>query len=182
MKKYGRIRSGLVVTLAVFLVAACGSDGGVESPDTTQAVVTSTTAAPATSAPADGGDPDDGGGNGGIGGVSQTCIQAAQAFASAFGGYATFMSGMTPEQARDIADQLAAVRGSVPSELRDDYEAFADMIGAFYTGIADLGFQPGAMMTESQIEKLGELVEELEDGGWEEVSDRIGNWFEDNCS
>jgi len=176
MKKYGRVRSVSLAMVVVFLLAACGSDGGSESPTPTQAVVTTTTL---TSSPSSTSEP---GGSGGIGGVSQACLEAAQAYASAFGGYATVMGGMTPEQARQIADQLEVSVGAVPDDLRDDYADVAEMLGIFYQGVADMGLQPGTPMTPGQLEEFAELAKKLDEGGYQEAAERVGNWFSDNCS
>ncbi len=176
MRSYARVRTGIALTVAVMLIAACGG-GGTNDPGTTQAGVTTTVVTtptnPTTPTPTGGTGP---------GGISQTCLNAGQAFANAFAGYASVTAGMTADQARDIADRLENVGADLPSDLRSDFEEFAGLLAAFYRGVADLGgFTPGAVPSQAQLEQFAELAEELEEQGFTEVAERVGTWFETNC-
>ncbi len=168
----GHTQKALGTMMVVIVLVACGPGGTTDSSTTTTAMAT-TTQVPSVTQP---------GGTGGIGGISQACIDTAQAFIGAMAGFSTVIAGMTPAQAEAYITQLGDTTDKIPAELKDDFEVISQSLGVFYEGIADMGMQAGVPMTPAQIAIYSELAEKLEEESFEEAMERLTDWFETNCS
>ena len=173
----------VVIGLVLLLVAACGGDGSDEegSTTTTQAEP-DTTEAVATSEPGD----DSGEGSDDSGVISGVCLEATQAMAAAISSYSTGLAGamggsLDDESLQQSAGQLQAMADAAPDEIRDDFEVIADELEAFYTALAESGYEPGATPTPEQMAQLSELSEVIDQEAFDEASDNIDVWFEANC-
>ncbi len=179
MKKFAGVRV-LGVLLVALVVVSCG--GGAGSDDTTPASsddgnVTTTT----TTTPDDGND-----GSVGIDDFSSTCLDAAQGMAAAMGAYTTGMAqafgGSLDEESLQLsADQLEAMAEAAPDEIKDDLDVIAEQLAAFYTALAESGYEAGTTPDAEQLAELSALAESMDNDAFEEASDNINAWFEENC-
>ncbi|MEX1093054.1 MAG: hypothetical protein WEF28_07855 [Acidimicrobiia bacterium] len=180
MKKLAEVRV-LVLLLVALVVVSCGGDAGGD--DTTTAPsddvnVTTTTAA----APDDDGDDD---GND-LDSLSSTCLEATQGMAAAVSAYSTGMAqafggSLDDESLQLTADQLEVMAEAAPDEIKDDLKVIAEQLGAFYTALAESGYEPGATPDADQLAELSALAESIDNEVFEEASDNINAWFEENC-
>lgn len=176
MKKLAEVRV-LVLLLVALVVVSCGGDAGGD--DTTTAPsddvnVTTTTAAA----------PDDDGND--LDSLSSTCLEATQGMAAAVSAYSTGMAqafggSLDDESLQLTADQLEAMAEAAPDEIKDDLKAIAEQLGAFYTALAESGYEPGATPDADQLAELSALAESIDNEAFEEASDNINAWFEENC-
>ncbi|MEX0795509.1 MAG: hypothetical protein WD274_02320 [Acidimicrobiia bacterium] len=177
MKKLAEVRV-LVLLLVALVVVSCGGDAGGD--DTTTAPsddvnVTTTTAAA----------PDDDDGND-LDSLSSTCLEATQGMAAAVSAYSTGMAqafggSLDDESLQLTADQLEAMAEAAPDEIKDDLKVIAEQLGAFYTALAESGYEPGATPDADQLAELSALAESIDNEVFEEASDNINAWFEENC-
>lgn len=179
MKKLAEARL-VVVSLVSVLAVSCGGDAG--SADTTTPSEDITTTAATT--------PDDNGsaesGNGGLEGLSSTCLEAAQGMAAAIGAYSSGMAqafggSFDDESLQLSAEQLEAMAEAAPDEIKDDLNVIAEQLNAFYTALAESGYEPGTTPDADQIAELSALAESMDNEAFEAASDNINAWFEDNC-
>jgi hypothetical protein len=164
-------RTVLGASLILLVLSACGpssSDGSTTT--TTTAQSSTSTQATSNTQP------------GGLGGVTQACIDTAQAFSGALTGFATVMNGLTPAQAEAYRTQLGDIISKVPSELRDDFDHVTQALDVFYEGIAEMGLQSGIPITPAQMTRYAELAEELNKEPFEGAMQRVSTWFQANCS
>lgn len=184
MKKLAGVRV-LVLLLVALVVVSCGGDAGGD--DTTTAPsddvnVTTTTAA----APDDDGDDVGNDGDSGVDSLSSTCLEATQGMAAAVSAYSTGMAeafggSLDDESLQLAADQLEAMADAAPDEIKDDFAVIAAQLGAFYTALAESGYEPGATPDAEQLAELSALAETFDNEAFEEASDNINAWFEANC-
>ncbi|MEX2134695.1 MAG: hypothetical protein WEB67_11185 [Acidimicrobiia bacterium] len=177
MKKLAEVRV-LVLLLVALVVVSCGGDAGGD--DTTTAPsddvnVTTTTAAA----------PDDDDGND-LDSLSSTCLEATQGMAAAVSAYSTGMAqafggSLDDESLQLTADQLEVMAEAAPDEIKDDLKVIAEQLGAFYTALAESGYEPGATPDADQLAELSALAESIDNEVFEEASDNINAWFEENC-
>ena len=178
MKKLAHVRV-LAVLLVAFVAVSCGGEGGADDTTTTQssdvADTTTTTTAP-------GGDDDDGS----LDGFSATCLEATQGMAAAVSAYSSGMTqafggSLDDDSLQLAADQLEAMAEAAPDEIKDDFAVIATELGAFYTALVEIGYEPGATPDADQLAELSALAESINTEAFEEASDNINAWFEANC-
>lgn len=175
----------VAIIAALLLMAACGGDGTAEetTTTTTQAEPETTVASqPVDSEPAD----DTGSGSDDGGGITTVCLDATQAMAAAINAYTTGLAGamggsLDDESLQLSAGQLQAMADAAPDEIKDDLEVIANELGDFYTALSESGYQPGVAPTPEQIAQLSALAEVVDQEAFDEASDNINAWFEDNC-
>lgn len=187
----------LTVFIAAVIVAACAGDS---EPSTTSSdgeqLAATTTIVPEDSQP---GDVDEGGGaedettttqdDSDVrfdGGVSGICLDATTAMAAAVNSYATGLNGVTSgnldeEGLQLAADQLEAMAEAAPQEIREDFRVVAKELGNFYEALAEIGIESGQTPTADQIAELSTLAEVIDEEAFNEASDAIDAWFEENC-
>lgn len=193
MKKI--LMSALAVGMLALSLAACG---GSDSSSTTAGAATTTTTlgaaaaattteavASTTQAPNDSGGQSDSSGDG-IGEVSGVCLEATQAMAAAAGAYGSGLAGVAggtlDEQSMEqAANQIQAMAAAAPAEIQDDLQVIADELSAFYTALADMGYEPGSVPTEEQLAQLSALMDSIDQSAFETASNNIEAWFNDNC-
>lgn len=160
-------RGQLVIftAIAVIVLAACG---GATNDTTTTSQASTTTSAGATTSTQDS-----------TGGVSAACISGTQAMANAAAAYAGALGGQTDEE--QLAGQLQAMAEAAPAEIRDEFRIYAQAMGQFLDGLAEVDFQPGVVPTQAQIEKLEELSEIMEAQNVQDAVEAIDDWFSNNC-
>jgi hypothetical protein len=162
------MRRGQQVILTAFAVMALAACGGATNDTTTTIQAATTTSAGATTST-----------DNSTGGVSAACISGTQAMANAAAAYSGALSGQTDEE--QLAGQLQAMAEAAPAEIRDEFRIYAEAMGQFLDGLAEVNFQPGVVPTQAQIEKLEELSEALEAEGVQEALEAIDAWFANNC-
>ena len=133
----------------------------------------------------DGGGADDGDGIG-IGGINETCLEAAQAMAAAVSQYSTGVAGvfggtLDDDDLAEAAEQLQAMADAAPEEIQDDLAVIAGGLEDFYTALAESGYVAGQVPSAEQIEELSALAEVLDQEAFQEASGNINAWFEANC-
>ena len=165
------IRPTLAAIVFMVLLTACGSNAGPDS-TTTTSTSDSTTTLPGGSTPL----------TSGTGGITQACLDTAQAFSGALVGYATVVNGLSPDQAQAYRDQLADALGKMPAELREDFEVINDVLEDFYEGIAAMNLTTGVPMTPAQVTNYSELAEDLNEAPFAPAMQRVTAWFQTNCS
>ena len=181
MKKLVSVRV-VVASLVALLAVSCGGEGAGEDTTTTQsaeAETTTTSAAPEDTE----GDTSD---TGDLSGLSAVCLEATQAMAEAASSYSTglteaFSGTLDDEALQAAADQLQAMADAAPDEIKDDFKMIADAMAAFYTAFGEIGYQPGATPTPEQAEQLAALAETIDNEAFDEASQNIEAWFEENC-
>lgn len=178
------------VALAL-LLAACGGDddaGGATTTDAPAATTTDTTAATTTTASSENDSGDDGAID--MGGIfTGECQEAVAGVAAAMNAYTTglaeaFGGQIDEEELQASADELRALAGAAPDELKDDLEVIAAALADFYGAFAEIGFDPtsGQAPTPEQAQKLAELSARFEETGFQEASDNVNAWFEAHCN
>jgi hypothetical protein len=178
MKKLVEVRV-LTVLLLSLVVASCGGTAGDDTSSTPSSGVNVTT----TTAEA----PDDDGNEGGVpDSFSSTCLEATQGMAAAMSAYSTglaqaFGGSLDEESLQLTADQLEAMAEAAPDEIKDDLGVIAAALSAFYTALAETGYQAGSTPDADQLAQLSALSESIDNEAFEEASDNINAWFTENC-
>jgi hypothetical protein len=107
------------------------------------------------------------------------CVQFQFAYSTlAFGGM--FGAGAPEDQQDELNEALAEMRGSVPSEIEDDFEIVAE---AFQESMA-LAFSGGALTgvtSEETAEQAAEAEALLESPEVVEAQNNIDTWLIENC-
>ena len=160
------LRRLFVVLAAISLVAAaCGDDdgGADEVADAVDELVDE----------ADAGD---------LANLSGDCLEASAAVFGAMGGAAAAMMGDTSEL-EEGAEALEKFAEDAPDEIGDDLAVVAAAVKRFVEGLGDMNFDPssGDQPSEDDLEQLMELGEAFEDEEVSEASDRLTEWFAENC-
>ncbi len=177
MKKLVEVRVFAVLLLSL-VVASCGGAAGEDTSTTPSTDVTVTTTAEA---------PDDAGNEGGVpDSFSSTCLEATQGMAAAMSAYSTglaqaFGGSLDEESLQLTADQIEAMAEAAPDEIKDDLGVLAAALSAFYTALAETGYQAGSTPDADQLAKLSALSESIDNEAFEEASDNINAWFTENC-
>ena len=182
--RYSLVRA--IVLVLALVVSACGGDGADEggSTTTTQAEPDATLAEEVVDTTEPGDDP----GEGTVGGgdFTSVCLDATQGMAAAMNSYTTGLAGamggtLDDESLEQAAGQLEAMAAAAPDEIKDDLEVISEELGAFYTALAETGYEPGAAPTPEQMDRLSALSEVIDQDAFDEASDNINAWFEANC-
>jgi hypothetical protein len=69
-----------------------------------------------------------------------------------------------------------------PDELKDDFEALAEVMTAYATAFDDLDLEPGAVPNAEQIAKLAQLGQSLSTEKAQKASAAIAAWATANCT
>jgi hypothetical protein len=170
MQKLGRGLLAILVASALVLVG-CGDDDDLD-------------AVPSSDEDGDGGGSSDDGGDDDVdlGDLSGDCLRAAQAMgaviAIAFGGGDTDI-----DEAREQLEELA---DNAPDELEDDFDTVAEYYEAYAEALEDAGYDPedppsSAAEQQRMAAALGEALEELDDEEFQEASDNVSEWLDEEC-
>lgn len=113
---------------------------------------------------------------------SEECLEASGAFLAAAGGAAAVFGGGDQDLQDSLAD-LEEFAGDVPAEIRADFEVFVDAYAEFADAFADLDFDPssGEAPDEETMAALQALTEDFEESEFQEATENIQAWFEENC-
>ena len=121
---------------------------------------------------------DDGGVLGGLSGECQDLVEAGQAFGAA-------LSSATGNGSNDdlgaTAEAYKAFASKAPDELKDDFEALADVIDEYAGAIRDLDLKPGDTPSASQIAKLVAISQSFNTADVQNASAAIAAWTTKNC-
>ncbi|HEY5890305.1 MAG TPA: hypothetical protein VIW94_06365 [Acidimicrobiia bacterium] len=176
MKKLVEVRV-LAVLLLSLVVASCGgaADDETTTAPSSDVDVTTTTAAMPEGEDSEG--PDS---------FSSTCLEATQGMAAAMSAYSTglaqaFGGSFDDESLQMTADQLEAMAEAAPDEIKDDLGVLAAALSAFYTALAETGYEAGSTPNAEQLAQLSALSESIDNEAFEEASDNINDWFDSNC-
>jgi hypothetical protein len=173
---------GVAAAIAALAVAVAGCGGSGDSgddaaPDT---AVTETSSTTDTSASTEGTSTESMSTEAtGLAGLSEECkdlAEASQKFAAAVA--STSNGGGDPEA---TADAFKEFTDQAPDELKDDFEALADVIATYASALKDIDLKPGAVPTADQISKLTQLGQSLSTGKARNASAAIAAWGQANC-
>jgi hypothetical protein len=167
------LRRLFLLLAAVALVAsACGDDSGSSSPETTAAESSSD----GDVAIPDLDDLD-------LPGVSDQCVEVAQAAAEAAGA-----AGAVFTPGGDLSETGAFFDGAIdaaPDEIKDDFEVLAEAFGEYAQAIADAGADlsdPNSFTDPAVLAALEDGVQAFSTDAYQEAADNISAWGEANCS
>lgn len=115
---------------------------------------------------------------------SEDCLGASAAFLSAASGALSVFGGGGSDD--ELEESLAALEdfgGELPDEIQDDFEVFVDMNTEIVDAFADIGFDPssGEAPNDEQMAALEEIGRRYEESGFQEATENIQAWFEENC-
>jgi hypothetical protein len=181
-------RSSLLMVLCCALLVGCGAGPGEGDGETAGVVVPADDGDGGVAmdvepdAPASDDDDGDGERRGSL--PSGDCIALLTEFSRAQAGYAEAAGAAMSGGASDVeavADTFAALAEAAPAEIRNDFEVMAEQLGSYFRGIAEIGMELGDTPTQAQMEQLGRLAEQLDQGALEAASERIEAYFEAAC-
>lgn len=149
------------------LLVACG--GAADDTTTTQPAATTAAPEATTTAPDDNGTP------------SAMCLQSSEAMAEAMESYGQAFTGDSTDFGL-VAEQLDALAEAAPAEVRDDFQALAEELGAFYEAMADFDFTPGQTPTPEQLAAMQAAMEGVDEERLTAATESIEAWVEENCN
>jgi hypothetical protein len=183
------IRAIAVALVAALALAGCGGDTDLETTGevTPDPAASPTEAGPFPTATPDGGAPTEVGGVdlGELeGSVPADCREALQGFADAQVAYTQATQAALTGETQDfaaIADSLQELTDAAPAEIREDFQRYTDELVPYILGVAELDLQPGAVPSSEQVQRIGQLAEELDLAVLEEAGANIEAYFTEQC-
>ncbi len=176
------IRVGAVVALLAFAVSGCGgsNDAGGDTTnaaaiDTTAITVADTTEADTTMT--DTSEADTTSSTAGLSGACKDLAEASSTFADAAGS-ATGVDGNLDETEK----AFDAIVARAPDELKDDFEALADVISEYAKALKDLDLKPGEAPSAAQIAELVQVGQAFATEKVQKATTAIQAWVTANCT
>ena len=168
------------VAAFAFAVAGCGgsNDAGSEAASDTAVAETSTAADTSQTTDATATETISTEANTGVG-LTGECADLVEA-SQKFGAAAAAASGGGGDLG-DTADAFKQFAEVAPDELKDDFEALADVMTEYAGALADLDLKAGDVPTADQIAKLAQLGQSLGTEKVQKASAAIAAWSQANC-
>lgn len=166
-------RTALVV--AVLVLAACGTGTTTEPPTETTVEPETTTSAPTPTS-----SPEASAGFLSVGGCYEASVAVSAAMSTALAGPLAEL-GIEAETSPEV--DLARLAADAPEEIADDLTTVADALGSYYETIAASGvdLSDPATLTPEAVGAIEEAAAALDIPEFEDASNRITAWFEENC-
>lgn len=92
---------------------------------------------------------------------------------------ATAASG--PVDYETVLDELDGFVEAAPADIREDFQAYADEVGPFLEGLAQIDYDPDGARSDEQVERFGELADEVDSDVVRQSADTIRAWFGGDC-
>jgi hypothetical protein len=173
----GRRRVALLALLALvgalaLLAAGCGGSDSESAAETTTVETTETDMEETTEETT--GDADEDSDLGAF--ASGECLELAQVgakFSESFSG--TGDAGEIEAFFQELADKA-------PDEIQDDLQVLAEAMGEYAEAFKDIDLTSAAAADPETVQKLQELAEKFDDTKYQQASENIQAWAEENCS
>lgn len=189
-----------VLTAALLGLTACGGDDEPDLADLQDLISQIPTSVPdlpdSDGASGDSGDAGDAGdageddsGNGsGTGGDPSAFLGNDACSFVLTGGFANpFAGGFAPGSPttpdfEDSADRLKEIADNAPSEIKSEFMLVAERFGEFAETFKDLDFSNPASFADPSVQAKFQDAETIFDDEFEAASNRVSDYFDDNCS
>ena len=175
-----RTRAKVAAVLMAGLVLAAGACGGSKKDESSTGdavkgtVETTTTTAASKTKSTDMSDAlDQLGGSG-------DCLQAAGAYATIGLSILTYMGGATPAQIAELQSQVDDLKGEIPSEIRDDFQVFADGIAEYASAMQ--GVDMSNILDSDVQDQMQKASDALDSPEMTKAQANIDAYFSENCS
>lgn len=86
-----------------------------------------------------------------------------------------------PIDYEQVLGGLEGLINAAPSDIRADFEAYADEVVPFLEGLAGVEYNPAAPRSNRQIERWNELADQIDSDVVREATANIHAWFAGDC-
>lgn len=167
--------------LLVALAAGCGSSKKSSAAAPTTPTTTAAAAPTTTEAMTESTSTTTSGSSGGKPSFASTknCAQLAS-LGSQIAKSATPNANGTVDLSREV-DAMKALAAAAPSEIKGDFQTFADAFANFAKAYGSTDFKPGAAPTPAQIAKLTAAAKSLSTPKLQAAEQHLSQWASTNC-
>ena len=112
---------------------------------------------------------------------SEECREALEAMGKAVAGAPA--PGADLDDIEEAYENFGRYADAAPDEIRDEMQLLAEVFREVGEVLADLDYDPasGEMPSQEDQERLAEIGTRYQDEEFVEASERVSEWFEDEC-
>ncbi|MGZ4410727.1 MAG: hypothetical protein ACXVY8_01205 [Gaiellaceae bacterium] len=112
---------------------------------------------------------------------AKNCLQMA-GLASQISKAVQSSSGNASSTAEAELKGLQALAAAAPSEIKGDFQTFADAFGAYAQAIAKSGYKVGSTPTPAQLATLEKAIKPLTSAKLQAAEQHLSAWSQKNCA